>query len=146
MAIGVKISSFSLFMLGRSLSGLVAASQSVALAVIADLSTPENKAVHLSYIAMVQCVGFILGPLIGGVLSESSLAMPFFSASFLGLIAFVWVLCGFEETFIKAVNKKFSFTRIVRVFVEAYQNKSILHLCGAFLAMQLGIGLYTQTN
>ena len=133
MAVGVVIASFALFIFGRILSGLVAASQSVALAVISDLSTPENKAVHLSYIAMVQCVGFVLGPLIGGVLSESSLSIPFFGASFLGIIAFVWIVCGFKESFTKAAQKQFSFARIIRVFIEAYQNKSILHLCLALL-------------
>lgn len=142
MAVGIASASFSLFLLGRGVCGLVAASQSVALATISDLSTSENKAIHLSYVALVQCIGFVVGPLLGGVLSIRAFYAPFLWAAFFGLVAFVWVAVSFQETFIKKCLKKFSFKRIFRVFIEAYQNKRIRDLSVAFLIMQMGVGLY----
>lgn len=142
MGIGIGVSSLFLFLLGRGLSGLVSASQSVALATISDLSTKENKAIHLSYIALVQCIGFVVGPLMGGVLSGTTFYTPFFGAGLIALIAFLWIAFFFEETFVKMSHKTISILRFLKVFVEAYQNKRIRSLSFVFLTMQIGVGLY----
>lgn len=129
-------------MLGRGLSGLVAASQSVALATISDLSTKENKALHLSYVAFIQCLGFVIGPVIGGILAKSTFYTPFLWGAFFAFIAFLWIFFSFEETFVKAVDKKISILRFLKVFVDAYQNRRVRELSIVFLLMQLGVALY----
>jgi MFS family permease len=121
---------------------LVAASQSVALATISDLSTKENKAIHLSYIALIQCLGFIVGPLMGGVLSDMTFYAPFLWAALFAFAASLWIAFSFEETFVKKSNKRISIVRFLKVFVEAYQNKRIRELSVVFLLMQIGVGLY----
>lgn len=142
MSIGVMTSSLFLFLLGRGISGLVSASQSVALAAISDLSTKENKAIHLSYVALIQCIGFVLGPLMGGVLSGTTFYTPFLVASLLALTAFLWIAFCFEETFKKLKNKTISIQRFLTVFVEAYHNKRVRHLSFAFFTMQVAVALY----
>jgi MFS family permease len=142
MSIGIVTTSLFLFLVGRGLSGFVAASQSVALATISDLSTKENKAIHLSYVALIQCIGFVIGPLMGGVLSTTTFYAPFLWAAFFALIAFLWITFSFEETYLKKSIKKISMLRFLQVFVEAYQNRRIRSLSIAFLLMQIGIGLY----
>lgn len=142
MGIGVVVSSLFLFLLGRCVSGFVAASQAVALATISDLSTKENKAIHLSYVGFIQCIGFVVGPLMGGVLSGITLDVPFYGAAFFAFIAFLWIAISFKETFKNKTTKTFSFLRFLRVFVEAYQNKRIMELSVAFLIIQIGISLY----
>ncbi|MES2345539.1 MAG: MFS transporter [Chlamydiota bacterium] len=142
MSLGIRASSFSLFLFGRALSGFVAASQSVALATISDLSTKENKALHLSYVALIQCTGFVVGPLIGGVLATTAFYIPFLWAAFFASAAFLWIAFSFEETFLKKSSRKISITRFLHVFIEAYQDKRIKNLSVAFLMMQIGVGLY----
>jgi len=142
MTLGIITTCLSLFLVGRGLSGLVAASQSVALATISDLSTKSNKAIHISYIALIQCIGLILGPLMGGVLGEKSFYLPFLLVMILALIAFFWILFGFKETFIKNEDKKISFTRLFTIFIDGYNNKRVRDLSFAFLTMQIGIALY----
>lgn len=142
MGAGIAASSLFLFLLGRGLSGLVSASQSVALATISDLSNKENKAIHLSYVALVQCIGFVVGPLIGGVLSVTTFYTPFILAGVLSLITFSWIFFGFEETVVKKCKKAISIKRFVNVFIEAYKNNRIRDLSLVFLLMQIGIGLY----
>jgi MFS family permease len=132
MSIGVMASSLFLFLIGRGISGLVSASQSVALAAISDLSTKQNKAIHLSYVALIQCIGFVLGPLLGGVLSGTTFYTPFFVASLLALFAFLWIALGFEETFKKLSNKTISVLRFLTVFADAYHNKRVRHLSLVF--------------
>lgn len=142
MGFGVIWTSLTLFLLGRALGGLVAASQSVALATVSDLSTKENKAIHLSYIAFIQCIGLIIGPLLSGILSISANYTPFLFASLLAVIAYLWIYFSFEETFIINHAKKVTPLRIIEIFIEAYKNKQIRVLCFAFLTMQMGIALY----
>jgi len=142
MSIGIVVSSLALFLLGRGLSGLVSASQSVALATISDLSTKDNKAIHLSYVALIQCIGFVVGPLMGGVLSGATFYTPFLWAALLAFAAFLWIAFSFEETFVKRSTKRISILRFLKVFSEAYQNKRIRELGFVFLLMQIGVGLY----
>jgi MFS family permease len=142
MGISVAISSLFLFILGRGLSGLVAASQSIALATITDLSTKENKAIHLSYVALIQCLGFVAGPLFGGVLSSTTLYAPFLGAALFAFASSIWIVVSFKETFLKKSTKRMSLDRVVKIFVEAYQNKRIRELSLAFFMMQVGVGLY----
>jgi MFS family permease len=88
MGLGAMIHSLFFLFLGRSLTGLTAASLSVTMAAISDLSTPNNKATHMSLVVLVQSIGIVLGPLIAGVLSTPKFlpfgnkALPFFTASF----------------------------------------------------------------
>ncbi len=72
MAIAVEIQSIALLMLGRAVSGIMAGSQPIAQAAIADLSTSQTKAKNMSIISLSFCVGTVLGPFIGGVTSDPS--------------------------------------------------------------------------
>jgi multidrug resistance protein len=70
----------------RILDGLTGGNISVAQAVISDSTTPQERTKAFGYLGASFGVGFILGPLLGGVLSEISLATPFlFSAALAGL-------------------------------------------------------------
>jgi MFS family permease len=142
MGIGVVTFNLWLFLMGRGISGLVAASQSVALATISDISTNENKAIHLSYVSLIQCVGLVVGPLIGGVLSNLAFYAPFVCAGICACISVLWIFFAFEETFTKQVQKKVSLLRVVTIFIEAYQHQRIKDLSVAFLLMQIGIAFY----
>jgi MFS family permease len=150
MGCGIVFSSLTLLFLGRGLSGLMAASMPVALAVISDLSTDENKAKNMSYVTLVQSIGFVLGPLMGGILSDTNLfrffnfAVPFFVPSVMALIAFVWILFAFEETYIKKIQTKIDFLRIFKNFYEAGKHTKIRILSISFLLMQIAIALYLQ--
>jgi predicted MFS family arabinose efflux permease len=87
-------------------------------------------------------MGFVVGPLMGGLLSDLSMQMPFIGSAIAAMIAFVWILAGFEETFVKTVKKKIDFSRLVTVFAEAYHNRQIRMLSIIFLLMQLGVSFY----
>lgn len=68
--VGVAISSISLFLLGRCVAGFLAGSQSIAQAAIIDISTPENKTTNLALITLASCLGWAIGPLLGGIFSS----------------------------------------------------------------------------
>jgi len=150
MGIGVKLFSISLLFAGRALTGLTAASLPTTMAAVADMSTDENKATHMSFVVFVQSLGFVLGPLIAGVLSNRNVtfffddAMPFFFSACLATLAFFWIGVGFQESFIKNPNKKIEPLRLIMVFVEAARHKRVRLLTSAFIMHQMGIALYVQ--
>ncbi len=74
-------SSFWLLLLGRTLAGLAGATYITATAYIADISTPEEKAANFGLIGAAFGVGFVLGPAIGGIAAEISIAAPFWIAA-----------------------------------------------------------------
>lgn len=151
MAFGVMGASLTLLLIGRGFSGLMAGSQPIAQAAISDLSTPETKAVNMSMITFVICIGLVLGPLMGGIFSDPKIAAgfgfqtPFFIAAAISLAAGFWILIAFRETYRPKEVKPLSFFRPIQIFIEAFQNRKVRFLVVIFILMQVGFGLYFQT-
>lgn len=72
--------------LGRIIAGITGASFTTAGAYIADVSTPEKRAQNFGLIGMAFGIGFIIGPVIGGLLGHFNPRLPFFAAAALALL------------------------------------------------------------
>ena len=72
--------------LGRIIAGVTGASFTTASAYIADISTPEKRAQNFGLIGAAFGLGFILGPVIGGLLGQFGSRIPFFAAAGLSLL------------------------------------------------------------
>lgn len=150
MGMGVFFNSLILLLFGRALSGLMAGSQPIAQASIADLSTPETKALNMSLISMSFSFGSVLGPLLGGVMSDQqllpwfTLTTPFLIAALLAFIAWGWIEFGYQDTSLVLSQKSISIFRPVQIFIEAFEHLSVRILALVFLLMQMGFSLYFQ--
>ena len=71
--------------LGRTISGMTAASFSTATAYIADVTPPEKRAKSFGLIGAAFGVGFTFGPAFGGFLGHYDLRLPFWVAAGLAL-------------------------------------------------------------
>lgn len=76
----------------RVIAGALGASLSTANAYIADISRPEERARNFGLIGATFGMGFVLGPVVGGLLGNIDLRLPFYFAA--GL-AFLNVLYGY---------------------------------------------------
>ena len=72
---------FWLLLAGRIVGGITAATQSTASAAMADLSKPEEKAARFGLIGAAFGLGFVFGPLLGGLLAEFGTRAPFYAAA-----------------------------------------------------------------
>lgn len=90
--------SLAWLLLGRIVSAVTAASFSTANAYIADVTTPENRARGYGTIGAAFGVGFIAGPLIGGVLGDMDLRLPFWFAAGMALLNFCYGLFVLPES------------------------------------------------
>jgi DHA1 family tetracycline resistance protein-like MFS transporter len=71
---------------GRIMAGITGASMTTASAYIADISTPETRAQNFGMIGAAFGLGFIVGPMIGGLLGEMGPRIPFLVAAGLALL------------------------------------------------------------
>jgi DHA1 family tetracycline resistance protein-like MFS transporter len=76
----------------RLVSGAMQANMSVGSAYVADITPPEERARRFGLLGAMMGVGFILGPVTGGLLGAIDLRLPFFAAGSLALLnlAYGW--------------------------------------------------------
>jgi len=72
--------------IGRTIAGVTGASFTTASAYIADVSPPEKRAANFGLVGVAFGVGFIIGPMLGGILSSWNIHYPFFAAGGLALL------------------------------------------------------------
>ncbi len=78
--------SLTILFLGRIIDGLTGGDISTMFAYIADVTKPEERSKMFGFIGATVGVGFMLGPSIGGLLSQISLATPFYVAAAVTLL------------------------------------------------------------
>jgi DHA1 family tetracycline resistance protein-like MFS transporter len=70
----------------RTVSGAMQANMSVSNAYVADITPPEERARRFGLLGAMFGLGFILGPVMGGLLGAIDLRLPFFAAGSLALL------------------------------------------------------------
>jgi DHA1 family tetracycline resistance protein-like MFS transporter len=70
----------------RLVAGAMQANLSVASAYVADITPPAQRAKRFGMLGAMFGVGFILGPVIGGLLGAVNLRLPFYAAGSLALL------------------------------------------------------------
>jgi len=70
----------------RLVSGSMQANMSVSNAYVADITPPEQRARRFGMLGAMFGLGFILGPVMGGLLGAVDLRLPFFAAGSLALL------------------------------------------------------------
>ncbi len=100
-----------LLLAGRIVGGITAATQSTATAYIADISTAKDKAKNFGLVSAAFGVGFILGPLIGGLLSTFGPRAPFYAAAALATANFTFGYFILPETVTDKIRRPFEWRR-----------------------------------
>jgi len=96
---------------GRVIAGIMGASFTTAGAYIADVSTPEKRAQNYGMIGVAFGVGFIVGPLIGGLLARYGLRAPFAGAAILTLLNWLYGFFVLPESLKPENRRKFEWSR-----------------------------------
>ena len=97
--------------IGRIIAGITGASFTTATAYIADISTAENRAKNFGMVGAAFGVGFIVGPVIGGLLGQYGTRMPFYVAAFLTLLNWLYGFFILPESLPQDKRRKFEWRR-----------------------------------
>ena len=96
---------------GRILAGITGASFTTATAYIADVSEPEKRAQNFGMIGAAFGLGFIIGPVIGGLLGQFGERIPFYAAAAITLINWLYGFFVLPESLDKANRRPFDWKR-----------------------------------
>jgi MFS family permease len=136
----------ALLFAGRLVDGVSGGTAATAGAVLADISTPENRARAFGLIGVAFGLGFILGPAFGGVLAGFNVTLPVWVATGFALMNLLLVLLLLPETHPpearQAMPRKRDLnplTALKRVFT----NPQVRRLCAAFFLFFLAFNGFT---
>lgn len=91
--------SFWMLFLARTFSGILSsATMPTSMAYISDNAPEEERSGEMGQLGAAMGIGIIAGPLLGGLLSNQSLSLPFFVGAGMASIAFLLVLLLLPES------------------------------------------------
>ncbi|HCX57803.1 MULTISPECIES: TCR/Tet family MFS transporter [Sphingobacterium] len=96
---------------GRILAGITGASISTASSYIADVSTDETRTMNFGLIGAAFGLGFIIGPVLGGLLGHYGARIPFYVASVLCLLNFIYGYFILPESLDETKRRPFEWRR-----------------------------------
>ena len=102
---------FTWLVIGRIIAGIGGASFTTASAYIADVSTDENRAQNFGLLGAAFGLGFILGPMLGGIFGEFGVRVPFYLAAVLSFLNFLYGLFLLPESLPKDKRRPFDWMR-----------------------------------
>lgn len=156
-AIGYSLFSLALFQqslvilfLSRLIPGFFGGSLSVLFSAISDVSEPLDKPKNFAIIGMAFGLGFIFGPMIGGILSDPakcswfSLATPFIFTMLLSLFNFTFVWWKFSETLTVSKQTKITFYKGIQNVKTAFTTVNLRTLFSITFLNTLGFSFFTQ--
>lgn len=100
-----------LLLAGRIVGGITAATHATATAYVADISAPEKKAANFGLLGAAFGVGFVLGPVVGGLLAEFGSRAPFWAAAGLAAANCVFGYLVLPETVTDRIRRPFRLSR-----------------------------------
>ncbi len=99
-------------LLGRLIGGVASATQSTAAAYMADISTPEEKSSNFGLLGAAFGIGFVLGPMMGGLLSEFGSRAPFYAAAVLATANLIFGYFIVPETVTDKIRRPLEWRRM----------------------------------
>jgi MFS transporter, DHA1 family, tetracycline resistance protein len=97
--------------IGRIIAGIAGASFTTATAYIADISTPEKRAQNFGMVGAAFGLGFIIGPVIGGISAQWGPRLPFIVAAILTGINVIYGYFILPESLLKENRRKYEWSR-----------------------------------
>jgi DHA1 family tetracycline resistance protein-like MFS transporter len=97
--------------IGRAIAGIGGASFTTASAYIADVSPPEKRGQNFGLIGVAFGLGFIIGPVIGGLSAHLGARAPFWISAGLSLLNFLYGYFILPESLPKRSRRRFEWRR-----------------------------------
>ncbi|TDE13698.1 TCR/Tet family MFS transporter [Dyadobacter psychrotolerans] len=96
---------------GRVIAGIMGASFTTGAAYIADISTPEKRAQNFGLLGAAFGLGFIIGPVLGGLLGQYGSRVPFMAAAVLSFVNWLYGYFILPESLQPENRRKFEWSR-----------------------------------
>ncbi len=123
----------------RAVAGACGATYSTCNACMTDITSNEERARHLGYLAAAWGVGFVIGPALGGLLGTLGPRTPFFVASAVCFLNFVFGYFAVSESLCEDNRRAFSILRAnaIGALLHLRRFASVLGLLSAYFFYQI---------
>ncbi|MDD3564118.1 MAG: MFS transporter [Methanothrix sp.] len=98
--------SILILVVARVIAGLTAGDTAVIFAYIADVTPPEERAARFGLLGALTGIGFMVGPAIGGLLTNFGLSTPFFVTAGITTVTVLLTLLVLPETLTPELRSK----------------------------------------
>jgi len=124
----------------RIIAGVASSSFSLAYAYVTDITPKENRAQRFGMIGAAFGGGFVLGPVIGGLLGEFGPRIPFYAAACLALVNLVYGYFMLGESLSKENRREFDIRRAnpIGAVLQLKKYPVILGLAFAYFLYMIG--------
>lgn len=131
---------YAWLVIGRIIAGFFGASYTTASAYIADVSTDADRSKNFGMLGAAFGMGFIVGPMIGGVLGSYGLRLPFYAAAVLTFLNFLYGYFILPESLPKENRRTFDWKKAnpLSTLVKLSKYKQIGVLFVAYFLLYLG--------
>jgi len=145
-AFSIEISSLTLLLVSRLVTGLFAGNVAIAQASLLDISTPETRAQNISYSQIAMGSAYIVGPVLGGWLTQAfpfcTLSTPFWIFSLaLGALLVVTIFL-YKETLSEAKSTSIDPFEFAQQIVGGFANKKLRNVFIVWLLFVSGWWLF----
>lgn len=150
IAIGILTQNIWLLFIGRAIDGFTGGNISIAQSAIADISDASNRAKNFGLIGMAFGLGFVIGPYLGGKLSDPSIlswfdfATPFWFAAVLTAINILMVLKRFPETLKNKKSGRIDPLAGIKNIRKAFEIKKMRTIFAVIFLLTVGFNFFTQ--
>jgi DHA1 family tetracycline resistance protein-like MFS transporter len=149
-AIGILTGHLWMLFLGRMTDGFTGGNISIAQSIISDISEPQERARNFGLVGVAFGIGFILGPVMGGVLANPKVvpwfgpATPFWFATGLTALATLLVQLLIPETLCVRRTARVNLLAGVANVRKAFTYANLRAFFSVVFLMTLGWNFFTQ--
>ena len=150
MVFGITEKLLYLIILSRVIDGFSGGNISVATSAISDITDPKDRVKNFGLLGALFGVCFIIGPYLGGKLSDPTInsnfnyATPFLIAAILSFINLILLSFFFRETLSKRIEKKVSLTSGIRNLKKAFTDPKFKVIFTVVFLITCGFSFFTQ--
>lgn len=149
-ALGIRYQRLDWCFASRILDGFTGGNISIAMSAIADVSDEKSRSRNFGLVGMSFGLGFILGPFLGGILSDPKLvswftfATPYWFSSMLGLANIAVMLLVFRETLQHRNETPIRPFSGIRNISRALRDTKLRLIFSVVFLMVFGFNFFTQ--
>ena len=131
---------YAWLLLGRVIAGAAASTFSTCNAYIADISEPDKRTQNFGLIGAAFGMGFVIGPVVGGLLGEYGARVPFLAAACLSFANFLYGALILPESLRREKRRAFDWRRAnpTGTLAALRRYPLVFGLIGAYFLYMLG--------
>lgn len=149
-AFGVWDKNLLFLIFGRLIVGIASGNVAIATSVVADLSLSEEKIKNFGFLHMAAGVGFVIGPFLGGKLSQGfflgieGFDKPFLFAMFLTFLNLILLIYLFKETYQSREKTRVDFLLYLKKLKQALSSRDLRNLLICIFVFRFGWAFYWE--